>query len=51
MPEYTSVQKDYAQYRLDKSKEDLEAAHFPVEYKRQDIVSYRKKEEMRCRLL
>ena len=27
MPEYTSVQKDYAKYRLDKSKEDLEAAH------------------------
>lgn len=27
MPEYTTVQKDYAQYRLDKSKEDLEAAH------------------------
>ena len=27
MPEYTSVQKDYAKHRLDKSKEDLEAAH------------------------
>lgn len=26
MPEYTSVQRDYAKYRLDKSKEDLEAA-------------------------
>lgn len=26
MPEYTAVQKDYAKYRLDKSKEDLEAA-------------------------
>lgn len=28
MPEYTALQKDYAKYRLDKSKEDLEAAHF-----------------------
>lgn len=27
MPEYTSVQKDYAKYRLEKAKEDLEAAH------------------------
>lgn len=27
MPEYTSVQKDYAKYRLDRSKEDLEAAY------------------------
>lgn len=27
MPEYTSVQKDYAKYRIDRSKEDLEAAH------------------------
>ena len=26
MPKYTSVQKDYARYRLNKSKEDLEAA-------------------------
>lgn len=26
LPEYTSVQRDYAKYRLDKSKEDLEAA-------------------------
>ena len=26
MPEYTSVQRDYAKYRIDKSKEDLEAA-------------------------
>lgn len=27
MPEYTSMQIDYAMYRLGKSKEDLEAAH------------------------
>lgn len=27
MPEYTEIQKDYVKYRLDKSKEDLEAAH------------------------
>lgn len=26
MPEYTLVQRDCAKYRLDKSKEDLEAA-------------------------
>ena len=26
MPEYTAAQKDYARYRLDRSKEDLEAA-------------------------
>lgn len=26
MPEYTALQRDYAKYRLDKSKEDLEAA-------------------------
>lgn len=26
MPEYTSVQRDYARYRLEKSREDLEAA-------------------------
>ena len=26
MPEYTALQKDYAKYRLDKSKEDLDAA-------------------------
>lgn len=26
MPEYTAAQKDYAKYRLDRSKEDLEAA-------------------------
>lgn len=26
LPEYTALQKDYAKYRLDKSKEDLEAA-------------------------
>lgn len=26
MPEYTAVQKDYAKYRLDKSKDDLEAS-------------------------
>lgn len=26
MPEYTLVQRDYAKYRFDKSKEDLEAA-------------------------
>ncbi len=26
MPEYTSVQREYARYRLDKVKEDLEAA-------------------------
>lgn len=24
MPEYTALQKDYAKYRLDKSKEDLD---------------------------
>lgn len=27
MPENTLLQRDYAKYRLDKSKEDLEAAH------------------------
>lgn len=27
MPEYAALQRDYAKYRLDKSKEDLEAAH------------------------
>lgn len=27
MPEYTALQKDYAKYRLNKSKEDLDAAH------------------------
>lgn len=27
MPEYTKLQKDYANYRLSKSKEDLDAAH------------------------
>ena len=27
MPEYTTAQKDYANYRLEKSKEDLSAAH------------------------
>lgn len=26
MPEYTEVQKDYAKYRLERSKEDLDAA-------------------------
>lgn len=26
MVEYTALQRDYAKYRLDKSKEDLEAA-------------------------
>lgn len=26
MPEYTSAQKDYARYRIDRSREDLEAA-------------------------
>ena len=26
MPEYTPVQREYARYRLDKVKEDLEAA-------------------------
>lgn len=28
LPEYTEIQKDYVKYRLDKSKEDLEAVHF-----------------------
>lgn len=27
MPEYNALQRDYAKYRLDKSKEDLDAAH------------------------
>lgn len=27
LPEYTALQKDYAKYRLNKSKEDLDAAH------------------------
>ena len=27
MPEYTTLQKDYAKYRLNNLKEDLEAAH------------------------
>lgn len=27
MPENTVLQRDYAKYRLDKSKEDLDAAH------------------------
>lgn len=26
MPEYTDAQKDYARYRIDRSREDLEAA-------------------------
>lgn len=27
MPEYSSLQKDYAKYRIQRAKEDLEAAH------------------------
>ncbi len=27
MPEYTSLQKDYAKYRIERAGEDLEAAH------------------------
>lgn len=27
MPEYSSLQKDYAKYRIERAKEDLEAAH------------------------
>lgn len=27
MPEYTSLQKEYAQYRIKRAKEDLDAAH------------------------
>lgn len=27
LPEYSSLQKDYAKYRIERAKEDLEAAH------------------------
>ena len=27
MPEYSSLQKDYAKYRIERAKEDLEAAY------------------------
>lgn len=27
MPEYSSLQKDYAKYRIERAREDLEAAH------------------------
>lgn len=27
MPEYSSLQKDYAKYRMERAREDLDAAH------------------------
>lgn len=41
MPEYTSVQKDYAKYRLEKSKEDLEAAHLLFDHGNYRIANNR----------
>ena len=41
MPEYTPVQRDYAKYRLDKSKEDLEAAKLLFENENYRIANNR----------
>lgn len=41
MPEYISVQRDYAKYRLDKSKEDLEAAKLLFENENYRIANNR----------
>lgn len=41
MDEYTVVQKDYAKYRLDKSKEDLEAAKLLFGYENYRIANNR----------
>ena len=30
MPEFDSLNKDYAKYRIERSKEDLEAAHLEI---------------------
>ena len=31
MPEYSSLQKDYARYRIERAREDLDAAHLLFE--------------------